>query len=102
MGQHCRGDRDTLDGVRSVYCVAGGYWSTTLVGIEVDFGFHPDFFPDHHPDADHHIDGKISTLAVNAIVEAPLRSATALSRSTPTKSKSRAADQDCPLTAALT
>jgi opacity protein-like surface antigen len=65
-------DRDTLDGVRSVYGVAGGYWSTIPVGIEVDFGFHPDFFPDHHPDADHHVVGNISTLAVNAMLGAPL------------------------------
>jgi hypothetical protein len=65
-------DRDTLDGVRSVYGVSGAYWSTIPLGFEVDFGFHPDFFPDHHPDADHHVVGNISTLAVNVLFGAPI------------------------------
>ena len=65
-------DRDTHDGVRAVYGISGGYWSTLPVGFEVDFGVHPDFFPEDHPDGDHHVVGHLSTLAMNVILGAPL------------------------------
>lgn len=65
-------DKDTFDGLRGVYGISGAYWPAVPIGAEVDFGFHRNFYPDSHPDADHHVVGNLSTLALNVIVGAPL------------------------------
>jgi hypothetical protein len=64
-------DRDTYDRARAVYGAAGTYWPTTPLGLEVDFGFHPEFFADHHPDGDHHVVGDLSTVGINVLAGAP-------------------------------
>ena len=64
-------DKDTHDGARSVYGIAGGYWPAGPVGLEVEYAYHADFFPPHHPDGDHHVVGHLETLSVNLAVGAP-------------------------------
>ena len=64
-------DKDTHDGARSVYGIAGGYWPAGPIGLEVEYAYHPDFFPPHHPDGDHHVVGHLETLSVNLAVGAP-------------------------------
>ena len=55
-------------GSNSINVGGSGGVMVGLVGVEVDYGFAPDFFPPEHESADLHAVGDLSTLMVNVVV----------------------------------
>lgn len=66
-------DGDVVEPPKKLFGVSGGYWGDMPVGFEVEYAALPDFFPEPHPDADHHVVGDVATLSFNGILGASVR-----------------------------
>jgi opacity protein-like surface antigen len=61
---------DVVEPPKKLFGVSGGYWGDAPVGFEVEYATLPNFFPEPHPDAEHHVTGDLSTLSFNGILGA--------------------------------
>jgi hypothetical protein len=63
---------DVIEPPKATFGGAVGFMGAGIIGLEADFAFSPDFFPDPHPSSRYHVVGDIATVMGNVLIGAPL------------------------------